>query len=180
MRKGGPLAGAKQGSRKRKTQYNDWPEGKGGSENVRYYMGIDPGKSGAIAVIDETRVICHLEPFSKETFLALAKYYGERECVCCLEHVAAMPGQGVTSMFSFGENFGWIQGILEARDIAYQLVRPRVWKKDYSLNDSKQQSTEACKRLFPDARLYRTGRSRKDDDGLAEALLMAEYARRHF
>ena len=71
---------------------------------------------------------------------------------------------------------------MEALEIGYQLVRPRVWKKDFSLNDSKQQSTEACRRLFPDIgnRMRRTEKSRKDDDGIAEALLMAEYARRHF
>lgn len=146
------------------------------------YMGIDPGKSGAIAVIGEERQIMELKPFSKDGYKRIMRDYGGYDVVCCLEHVAAMPGQGVTSMFSFGENFGWIQGMLEANDVSYQLVRPRIWKKDYSLNDSKQQSTEACRRLFPDVgnRLHRTDGSRKDDDGLAEALLMAEYARRHF
>lgn len=149
---------------------------------MMFYMGIDPGKSGAIALIAEQRQILELKPFSKDDYKQIMKFYGGHETVCCLEHVAAMPGQGVTSMFSFGENFGWIQGMLEANDVGYQLVRPRVWKKDYSLNDSKQQSTEACRRLFPDVgnRLHRTDGSRKDDDGLAEALLMAEYARRHF
>ena len=149
---------------------------------MKYYMGIDPGKSGALAVIGEDRQIWSMAPFDRAAFLRIMAEFTERDIVCCLEHVAAMPGQGVTSTFSFGENFGWLQGALEAMEISYQLVRPRVWKKDFSLNDSKQKSTEACRRLFPDVgnRLRLTETSRKDDDGLAEALLMAEYARRHF
>lgn len=149
---------------------------------MKLYMGIDPGKSGAIAVIGEDRQIWRLFPFDRIAYLGIMQEYAGQDIVCCLEHVASMPKQGVASTFSFGENFGWLQGALEAFGISYQLVRPRVWKKDYSLNDSKQLSTEACRRLFPDIgnRLRRTDKGRKDDDGLAEALLMAEYARRHF
>ncbi|MBQ9211121.1 MAG: hypothetical protein IJ153_05410 [Clostridia bacterium] len=147
---------------------------------MKYFIGIDPGKSGAIAVITEERKILELATFSKEAYLKIIGLYSRLDCVCCLEHVASMPGQGVASTFCFGENFGWIQGALEANGCSYQLVRPRVWKKDFSLNDSKQLSTEACRRLFPDVgdRLHKTPKSKKDDDGLAEALLMAEYARR--
>lgn len=149
---------------------------------MKYYMGIDPGKSGALAVIREDRRIFEVVPFDREAYLEAAQTYFNLDVICCLEHVAAMPGQGVTSMFSFGENFGWLQGVLEARRIGYQLVRPQVWKKEFSLNSSKQLSSEACRRIFPDAGnwLRRTPKSRKDDDGIAEALLMAEYARRHF
>lgn len=147
---------------------------------MEYFIGIDPGKSGAIAVITKDKQIVELASFSKEEYLRILRHYGELDSVCCLEHVASMPGQGVASTFAFGENFGWIQGVMEAMHCSYQLVRPRVWKKDFSLNDSKQLSTEACRRLFPDAgdRLHKTPKSKKDDDGLAEALLMAEYARR--
>lgn len=88
-----------------------------------------------------------------------------------------MPGQGVTSMFSFGENFGFIKGLLEAFGIPYELVRPQKWKKEFSISE-KNQSVEVCKRLFPGESLKRTPRCKKDHDGMAEALLMAEYARR--
>lgn len=149
---------------------------------MKYFMGIDPGKSGALAVISEQRTIIKIRSFDRAAYLEVMREYSGQDIVCCLEHVGAMPGQGVTSMFSFGENFGWLQGALEASGIAYQLARPRVWKKDYSLNDSKQSSVDMCRRIFPDAgnQLRRTEKCRKDDDGIAEALLMAEYARRHF
>lgn len=97
----------------------------------------------------------------------------------CLEHVGAMPGQGVTSMFSFGENFGFIKGLLAANELPYELVRPQKWKKEFGIS-GKNQSVEVCKRLFPSVSLRRTEKCRKDHDGMAEALLMAEYARRYF
>ena len=119
-------------------------------------------------------------PFSEEEYLdnlRLIQYGGER-AVCCLEHVGAMPGQGVTSMFSFGQNFGWIQGALQALSIPYELIRPQKWKKEFSITGDKNSSIAVCKRLFPEVSLLPSERSRKENDGMAEALLMAEYARR--
>jgi crossover junction endodeoxyribonuclease RuvC len=89
-----------------------------------------------------------------------------------------MPGQGVTSMFSFGKSAGFIEGVLTALAIPYQLVPPQTWKKVFSLNASKLNSIEVCQKLFPDVDLMRTERCKKPHDGMAEALLMAEYARR--
>lgn len=89
-----------------------------------------------------------------------------------------MPGQGVVSMFNFGHNLGFIEGVIRANDIPYQLVPPQTWKKEFSLNSDKQKSIEVCQKLFPDVNLLPTERSRKPSDGIAEALLMAEYARR--
>ena len=89
-----------------------------------------------------------------------------------------MPGQGVKSMFSFGQNFGFIKGVLETLKIAYQEIPPQRWKKEFGLNDSKAKSIEVAKQLFPNTNLKATAQSRKLHDGMAEALLMAEYARR--
>ena len=99
--------------------------------------------------------------------------------VACLEHVGAMPDQGVTSMFNCGQNCGYNKGLLEAFQIPYELVRPQKWKKEFGITGDKNSSIEVCKRLVPGVSLRRTERFRKDDDGMAEALLMAEYARRH-
>lgn len=97
---------------------------------------------------------------------------------CCLERVGAMPGQGVTSMFKFGENFGFIQGLLTAYGIPYELVTPQKWKKEFQVTGDKNSSIAVCKRLFQGVSLRRTDRCKTDHDGMAEALLMAEYARR--
>lgn len=139
------------------------------------YIGIDPGKSGALAVIDRATTI--LVPFSEADYINSLKLLPAQLTRACLEHVSAMPKQGVTSMFNFGMNFGYIKGLLEAFGIPYELVRPQKWKKEFGISD-KNSSVECCKRLFPGVSLHRTERCRKDDDGMAEALLMAEYARR--
>ena len=97
--------------------------------------------------------------------------------MCCLEHVGARPGQGVTSMFSFGENFGFIQGLLTAYSIPFELVRPQKWKKEFSVTADKNTSIEVCKRLFPGVNLIPQG-CRKENDGMAEACLLALYAKR--
>lgn len=113
----------------------------------------------------------------EEYRIMLQNALGE-ECRCCLERVNAMPGQGVTSMFKFGENFGFIQGLLTAYAIPYELVLPRKWKKEFQITGDKNTSIEVCKRLFPNVSLRRTDRCKKDSSDFAEALLMAEYARR--
>lgn len=140
------------------------------------YIGIDPGKSGALAIIDGNRMA--LLPFSETEYINTLKAVPAKLAVACIEHVTAMPKQGVTSMFNFGQNFGYIRGLLEAFEIPYELVRPQKWKKEFSITGDKNSSIEVCKRLFPGVSLHRTERCRKDDDGMAEALLMAEYARR--
>lgn len=142
------------------------------------YIGIDPGKSGAMAIIHENGV--RVFPFDQETYRDELALVSGSKCVCCLEKVGAMPRQGVTSTFHFGENFGFIQGLLVANRIPYELVTPQKWKKEFSVTADKNGSITVCKRLFPGVRLLHSDRCKKENDGMAEALLMAEYARRHF
>ena len=145
---------------------------------MRAYVGIDPGKSGALAIIYETGEI-EVHPFDvsdyNQTLNFVSLYH---QPICCVEKVGAMPGQGVVSMFNFGHNLGLIEGFLKAYDIPYQMVPPQTWKKEFSLSSEKAKSIEVCQKLFPKVSLLATERSRKPNDGMAEALLMAEYARR--
>lgn len=149
------------------------------------YIGIDPGKNGAIAIIftDKHKSIKKIElysPFDEKEYIKLLSdlQKGKNEAICCLEKVSARPGQGVTSMFNFGMNFGWIQGVLMAKGIAYELVTPQKWKKEFSVTSDKNTSIDVAKKLFPNVSFKQTERCKKDHDGMAEALLMAEYARR--
>ena len=91
-----------------------------------------------------------------------------------------MPGQGVVSMFNFGHNLGYIEGLLQAFDIPYQLVPPQTWTKEFCVTSDKNTSIEVCRKLFPHVSLLPTEKSRKSSDGMAEAILIAEYARRRF
>lgn len=141
------------------------------------YIGIDPGASGGIGVIDTKEGTAHSFPYSD--FALYQILHGCSVDKCMVEKVGAMPGQGVTSMFNFGKAYGYILGALDMMQISYELVVPKTWKKEYGLTSDKQQSIECCKRLFPTCDLRRTSHCRKEHDGMAEALLIAEYARRH-
>ena len=142
------------------------------------YLGIDPGRSGSLAIIWDTGDV-EVIPFDKTAYInAIVRANEAGECKCCLEHVSAMPKQGVTSTFNFGVNFGWMQGVLDTFGVSYELVRPQKWKKEFSVTADKNSSIAVCKRLFPNVSLKRTEKCRKDDDGNAEAALLAEYARR--
>lgn len=141
------------------------------------YIGIDPGKSGAMAVIWDGGGV-EVFGFSTENYKRTLSDLELEECRCCLERVGAMPKQGVNSMFHFGENYGFIQGLLTAYSIPYELVTPQKWKKEFQITGDKNSSIAVCKRLFPGVSLRKTDRCRKDDDNCAEALLMAEYAKR--
>ena len=107
-----------------------------------------------------------------------AEHYDMFSVSCVVEHVSAMPGQGVTSCFSFGQNFGFILGLLSAYDIPYELVRPQKWKRLFSCTSDKNTSIAVAQRLFPGVDLRRTPRCLKPHDGVCEALLLAEYCRR--
>ena len=88
-----------------------------------------------------------------------------------------MPGQGVTSMFHFGKSAGFIEGVLAAKNIRYELIPPQRWKKAFGLHSDKQESIDLCKEKFPGVSLLPTPRCKKDADGMAEALLIALYGR---
>ena len=144
---------------------------------MKTYIGIDPGKSGALALLTEDGQ-CTVVPFQESAYTAILKEASGPSSVCCLEKVGAMPGQGVVSMFNFGHNLGYIEGLLQAFDIPYQLVPPQTWKKEFCVTSDKNTSIEVCRKLFPHVSLLPTARSRKPSDGMAEAILIAEYARR--
>jgi hypothetical protein len=142
------------------------------------FIGIDPGQSGAIAVIAADGSVC-TGAYDKSLYIdALNAAMLDDKVLAIVEHVSSMPKQGVASTFKFGTNFGWIQGVLDAIGVPYELVRPQKWKRAFSCTSDKNTSIAVAKRLFPNVCLKRTQRCSKDDDGIAEALLMAEYGRR--
>lgn len=142
------------------------------------FVGIDPGKSGALAMIDAESGIAFAIPYDPKKYIDELRFLDPAKTIVCLESVHAMPKQGVTSQFTFGTNFGWLQGVLDTLHIPYELVHPKKWKLEFSVTADKNSAIEVCKRLYPDVSLLPSPRCKKDNDGMAEALLMAEYARR--
>ena len=150
------------------------------------WIGIDPGQKGGYAVIakTETGQAVFAYPWDDSFFameMASLMQMKEHGIVAAVEKVGARPGQGTVSMFNFGKSAGYIEGVLSALGIPYQLVPPNKWKKEFSLiGKDKQASIITCRKLFPELDLKRTERCRTDSDGLAESTLLACYAMRHF
>ena len=167
---------------------------------MKHYIGIDPGSHGYIVVLDENGKCigsCAIEDSTEQDltiFLQMANAYG---CVCAMEDVHSMPGQGVSSTFAFGRNVGFLQGLLVAHQIPYTLVTPRKWqkemwiakdmvftvRKDKNGEDKRQvapkpTSINAATRLFPTTDLRKSDRARNPHDGKCDALLIALYAKR--
>lgn len=156
-------------------------------------IGIDPGKSGAIACVERDQMGnikllgVHDTPVIKpkkgkaqydERLMAQIIKNTPGAAKILIEKVNAMPGQGVVSMFSFGMGFGLWLGIVTTFGVPYELVIPQRWKKemlaDIAGDDQKARAVTAAKRLFPDADL-----SRKKDHGRADAMLIAYYGARN-
>lgn len=143
-----------------------------------YYVGIDPGANGGFAILHDSEIEFY-SVFDKQEFLNAMYSLSRRQenTRVCIEKVHSMPKQGSVSMFNFGVSYGWLKGVLDAYEISYQEIPPQTWKKEFGLNSKKEKSIEVCKQLFPAANLV-PHNHRTAHDGIAESLLMAEYARR--
>ena len=143
------------------------------------WVGVDPGKKGGYAWIweDTVRAMPWDDVFFCQDMHCL-KETGE-VVVAAVEKVGARPGQGTVSMFSFGKSAGYIEGVLAALGIGYQLVPPAAWKKEFSLiGREKRECIAVAKRLFPQVSLLPGERHRVESDGMGDSLLIAEWCRR--
>ena len=127
-------------------------------------IGIDPGLSGAIAVLEDNKVLNIFDiPVMSEgkknkrqlnsaLLVSLLKQNISKneEIAVVVEQVNAMPGQGVTSMFNFGQSFGILKGICSAMQLPMYFVRPAKWKKYFGLiNSEKDASRTRAIEMFP-------------------------------
>lgn len=148
-------------------------------------IGIDPGNTGAIALLGEDGdlVAVHDMPLmanGKKQQVNAAELCriicdirdsSESALMCHVEKVSAMPGQGVSSMFNFGMGFGVIQGVIAGAGLPYTLVTPQAWKKRAGLlGKDKDMARTVAQQLYPDAPL-----GRKKDIGRADAILIARF-----
>ena len=139
-------------------------------------VGIDPGKSGAAGLLVNGQYEDHIDwsdgPSVISHFQDWLMLY--RVDLAVLEKVGSMPGQGVRSTFTFGQNYGWWQGILDASKCTWREVRPQEWQKGLVPKKKSKEDKPGllvARRLFPNAPL-----SRKKDNGRADGLLMGNWA----
>ena len=150
-------------------------------------IGIDPGVSGAISILEEKKVI---EIFDMPTMIDGKKnkrqvngsqvaniikenLHNNKETIVVVEQVNAMPGQGVTSMFNFGQSFGVIKGVCAALSLPIYFVRPTKWKKHFNLiKTNKDASRTKVIEVYPE---ISSKLSRKKDSNKADAILIARY-----
>ena len=154
-----------------------------------YIIGIDPGISGAICFFENGKIINVIEMPSmsegkknkkqvngNQLFNEIKSHLSttdQEEACVVVEHVTAMPGQGVTSMFNFGQSFGVIKGICSAMQLPIHFIRPTKWKKYFNLiNTSKDASRSRAIEIFPK---ISEKLKRKKDSNKADAILIASY-----
>jgi len=140
---------------------------------MKYFVGIDPGFSGGLAVLDECGKVVLLEKFKDCTERDLLEMFLRipEESFLLIEKVGAMPKQGVASTFQFGFHYGCLVGLAAARGLPYDFVRPQVWQKALGCltKGDKNITKAAAQRLFPQQNITHA---------VADALLIAEYNRR--
>ena len=150
-------------------------------------IGIDPGLSGAIAVMHDKKVINMYDmPVMAEgkknkrqlnssqlVNILTDNINGDEEAIVVVEQVNAMPGQGVTSMFNFGQTFGAIKGVCAALKLPIFFVRPSKWKKHFELiNSSKDASRTKVIEMYP---TLSSQLAKKRDVNKSDAILIAKF-----
>ena len=153
-----------------------------------FIIGIDPGISGSICFFKDGKILEVIEmPVMTEgkknkKQVNGAQIYNEflkrinkkdDEIRVVIEQVSAMPGQGVTSMFNFGQSFGILKGICSAMQLPMFFIRPAKWKKYFNLiNSQKDASRTRAIEIFP---YFSTQLSKKKDSNKADAILIASF-----
>lgn len=141
------------------------------------FVGIDPGASGAIAVIHEGSPmplrLCRLSSTEKEVheFLRLNPLPNVVKTFAFIERVHSMPKQGVVSSFKFGQSYGFLRGLLTAHEVPFEEVTPATWQKAMGCltKGDKNITKQRAGQLFPSVKVSHWN---------ADALLIAEHCRR--
>ena len=150
-------------------------------------IGIDPGLSGGIAFLENNKVLCIFDmPVMSEgkknkrqvnsaqlVSLIRENINSNEDIIVVVEQVNAMPGQGVTSMFNFGQTFGAIKGVCAALELPIFFVRPSKWKKHFELiNSSKDSSRTKAIEMYP---ALSNQLAKKKDVNKSDAILIARF-----
>tara|TARA_B110000967_G_C18700230_1_gene467434 strand:+ start:371 stop:865 length:495 start_codon:yes stop_codon:yes gene_type:complete len=152
-------------------------------------IGVDPGLSGSICFFEDGKILDVVEmPTMTEgkknkrqvngsqvynEISKKIKQVDKKDIKVIIEQVSAMPGQGVTSMFNFGQSYGILKGMCSAMQLPMYFVRPAKWKKYFGLiNSEKDASRTKAIEIFP---YFSSNLSKKKDSNKADAILIASY-----
>ena len=152
-------------------------------------IGIDPGISGSICFFEDGKILDVInmptmtdgkkhkkQVNGSQIYNEISKRIkktGDQNIRVVIEQVSAMPGQGVTSMFNFGQSFGILKGICSAMQLPMYFVRPAKWKKYFNLiNSEKDASRTRAIEIFP---YFSSELSKKKDSNKADAILIANF-----
>lgn len=152
---------------------------------MKSYIGIDLGKQGAISLLRGSVIVDKIAmPSSLDEVYVIIRELGYLMDVhAIIERVHAMPGQGVSSMFSFGKSVGHIEMALTALRIPFTAVPPQTWQKELHKGidkklGPKERSRIAAVRLFPHEDFRASSRCKVAHNGIIDSVLLAEYGRR--
>lgn len=164
------------------------------------YLGIDIGKTGFMSLLTDDFCVNYPIPTIsnivdiKEFDILLKTYPNIKHCV--IEDLHAVFGSSAKSTFNFGFVCGVVESLLVSNEIPYTKVNPKTWQKEMwegvpiqykssttgktKVIDTKATSLIAAKRIFPTNSFLKSGRSKKPDHNLVDAMLLAEYCKRNF
>lgn len=158
---------------------------------MSFIIGVDPGASGAVAILEDTGQLVQVfdmpaveiqvggkakRRVAPEMLASELRLYNVHGTVAVVEQVSARPGQGVSSMFAFGQAYGLVLGVLAGLWIPTKTVTPSAWKKALKLNTGKDAARAKAAQLWPQM----AGEfKRVKDDGRAEAALIANWGLHH-
>jgi hypothetical protein len=158
---------------------------------MRLYLGIDPGRHGALALVDSEAKIVEMRIMPvfadrvdpKGLFNLIQSLTKDKDVLVTLEKPIAMPRQSSVSTLSTGINFAYCEMALASLGLAYELVPPKKWQTEMHSGidgriDPKVRSALKCQRLFGLDQFMRTERSKKPHDGLVDAVLIAIFGQR--
>lgn len=156
-----------------------------------FIIGIDPGAAGAVAILEPDGSLVQVfdmpsvevvvggkakRRVSPEMLAAELRMFNVAGTTAVVEQVSAMPGQGVSSMFAFGQAYGLALGVLAGMTIPARTVTPASWKRAMKLNTGKDAARAEAARRWPQ---HAAEFKRVKDDGKAEAALIAEWGLRN-
>lgn len=146
----------------------------------KVYVGVDPGKSGAMAIIMPDGTVCSEEYTGPLCYCKTIRGIADRPHSIVVERLFARPGamSSAKANFELGRCVGELETMFAMMSVGFQAVTPQAWQKEFGVSGDKETHIQMARQLFPGVSLKRTTKCKVDFDGFADALLMALFGKR--